>query len=327
MTPREVILANLNHTNPPRLGMAFSGQDKISDMIGTWLDSSKNYTQKRWRDGNKEFYDDEWGTIWMRMVDGCARGEVYKPVLESWDNLDSLRVPDYTNPAVYASMKETFSKPTDKFKLACIGGWIFDNARYLRKMEIYFMDMALYPDELKRLHSKIAKMYEDRILGAADSGADGIFIGEDMGTQKGLLFSPEMFREYFKQEYSRLLGIAHDHGMKVFLHSCGMNWEIIDDLIDCGIDCFQFDQPALYNMPELAAKFRERKVALWSPVDIQKVLPTGDRKFIEAETRKMIDIFKGCLITKDYPDLPGIGVKEEWNNWAYEVIRQSAFPN
>ncbi len=319
MTPRDIILANLNHTNPPRPGMTFD-HDRINDVLLSWPDASRTYTPKRWQEGKKEFYDDEWGNIWVRMVDGCARGEIHQPVLDTWDKLDTFVIPDYTNEARYSTMRDLFSRPTDKFKMAGIGGWIFDNARYLRKMEVYFMDMALYPDELKRLHSMVAKVYEARIHGAGKAGADGIFIGEDMGTQNGLLFSPDMFREYFKPDYTRLMGIAHDYGMKIFMHSCGKNWEIIDDLIDCGVDCFQFDQPAIYDMEALARKFRSRKVALWSPVDIQKVLPTGNKAFIEKETLKMLNIFDGCLLTKNYPDLPGIGINEEWDMWAYNAI-------
>ncbi|MDT8390445.1 MAG: uroporphyrinogen decarboxylase family protein [Lentisphaeria bacterium] len=319
MTPREIIFANLNHTGAPRPGMTFDG-GRTNDMLGVGTGGSPDYVPKRWTEDNKEFYDDEWGNLWVRMVGGCVKGEIVTPALPSWDGLDDLKMPDYEDNSRYARMKEVFAQPTDKFKLAHIGGWIFDSARYLRKMEVYFMDMALYPDELQQLHSRVAKVYEAKIRGAGSSGADGVMIGEDMGTQTGLLFSPDMFRKFFKNDYTRLIGLAHEYGMKVLMHSCGMNWEIIDDLIDCGIDCFQFDQPALYDMPALAAKFRERKVALWSPTDIQKVLPTGDRAFIESETRRMLDTFDGCLITKNYPDLPGIGVKPEWDMWAYNVI-------
>jgi uroporphyrinogen decarboxylase len=145
-------------------------------------------------------------------------------------------------------------------------------------------------------------------------------IGEDMGTQTGLLFSPQMFRFYFKDMYTRLLAIAHEYGMKVLMHSCGKNWEIVPDLLDAGVDVFQFDQPALYDMPRLAALFKERKAALWSPVDIQQILPTGDRAKIEAGARRMIDIFEGGLICKNYGDLAGIGVKPEWDMWAYDAI-------
>jgi hypothetical protein len=55
-------------------------------------------------------------------------------------------------------------------------------------------------------------------------------------------------------------------------------------------------------------------------VDIQKILPTGDRALIEGGARRMIDLFEGGLICKNYPDLYGIGVTEEWDDWAYQAI-------
>ena len=106
-------------------------------------------------------------------------------------------------------------------------------------------------------------------------------IGEDMGTQSGLLFSPEMFRDYFKPMYGRLMGMAREKGMKVLLHSCGQHRAILEDLIDCGVSAFQFDQPTVYDMHDLSTLFRRRKVALWSPIDIQRILPTCDKDNIQ----------------------------------------------
>ncbi len=324
MTPREIILANIDNCRPERIGLTFD-RGRVNDFLGCNAPNPPGYTPKRWVDGDREFYDDVYGNLWVRMRDGSVKGEIYKPVLEDWSALEQLQLPKYDVDELTAHFQQVFANnPDDKFKLAAIGGWIFDNARYLRKMEVYFMDMALYPEELHRLHGLIGELYEQRIVAAGRAGADGIMIGEDMGTQQGLLFSPTMFREYFKDLYRRLLTIAHDYDMRVLMHSCGQNWEIVDDLIDCGVNCFQFDQPALYDMPRLAAKFRERKAALWSPTDIQKILPTGDKDFIQSETRRMCELFQGCLIAKNYPDLPGIGVRNQWDDWAYEVFAEFA---
>lgn len=320
MTPRDVILANIEHTGSPRIGLTFS-QGRRNDMLGCGAGGPAGYRQRRWRDGDREFYDDCWGNLWVRMVGGSVKGEIHTPVLTDWADLGGLSLPTYDIDAMAARYRERFAADTqDRFHLAHIGGWVFDNARYIRKMDVYFMDMILHPDELVELHRKVGSVYEAKIHGAGKGGADGIMIGEDMGTQTGLLFSPDMFRTFFKAEYSRLMGIAHDYGMKVLMHSCGSNGEVVDDLLDCGVDVFQFDQPAVYDMPALAAKLRERKAALWSPVDIQKVLPTGDRACIEAETRRMCELFRGGLIAKNYPDLPGIGVEPEWDRWAYDVF-------
>jgi hypothetical protein len=296
---------------------------RINDMLIVGL-KPHGYTQRRWIEGKLEYYDDEWGNLWVRMKDGSIKGEILRPAIEDWRQLDDLQPPDYTHPDCAAEMVAAFSQPTAKFRLAAIGGWIFDNARYLRKMQVYFADMALYPDELQRMHEIVARVYEQKIHIAGRAGADGIMIGEDMGTQTGLLFSPRMFCFYFKPMYTRLLAIAHEYGLKVFMHSCGQNWAIVPDLLDAGVDVFQFDQPALYDMPSLAALFRQRKAALWSPVDIQKIMPTGDRAIIEAGAREMLRIFGGFLICKNYPDLFGIGVQEAWDDWAYDAICAAA---
>ncbi len=324
MIPREVIQSNLDHAAPERVGLCFE-DGRRSDMCIAWVGDPEGYTQKRWQQGNREYYDDKWGNIWVRMKEGPIKGEIYKAVIEDWSCLKDFSAPFYDIDKSAEQLKAGFAADTrsNQYKVAGIGGWVFDNARYLRRLDVYLLDMALYPDELRVLHRIVAEMYEQLILAAAKAGADAVFIGEDMGTQTGLLFSPEMFRSYFKPLYTRLMNLAHENGMKVLLHSCGQNREILDDLIDCGVSAFQFDQPALYDMEDLARLFRKRKVALWSPVDIQKVLPTGDREFIRSETFRMCRIFEGCLIVKNYPDLPGIGVNPLWDEWAYEAVLET----
>ena len=156
------------------------------------------------------------------------------------------------------------------------------------------------------------------ILAAGDAGADAIFFCEDMGTQTGLLFSPAMWDDYFRELYTRLFSIAHDCNMQVFMHSCGCNREILEPLLEAGVNCFQFDQPTLYDYQDLPALLKKYKAALWSPVDIQHIMPTGNRELIEKGAQDMFDAFQGGLILKNYPDLNGIGVKEEWDDWAYQ---------
>ncbi len=319
MTSREVVAANLNHAPVPRPGLDFDRRRR-NDLCKAGSGSPEGYVQRRWRDGPREYYDDPWGNVWVRMAAGSQKGEIHRPVIEDWSQLASYEPPVYDVEKTAATIRNGFADAGDRFRIAAIGGWVFDNARYLRKLEVYLMDLALYPDEVRELNRRVAGVYETLIHAAGRAGADAIIIGEDMGTQTGLLFSPQMFREFFKPDYTRLMGCAHEYGMKVLMHSCGSNREILDDLIDCGVDAFQFDQPTVYDMEELASLFRRRTVTLYSPVDIQKGLPTGDREYIEEQTRRMCRIFDGCLIVKNYPDLAGIGVKEEWDEWAYRTV-------
>jgi hypothetical protein len=110
------------------------------------------------------------------------------------------------------------------------------------------------------------------------------------------------------------------------MHSCGYNYGFIEDLIDAGVDAFQFDQPDVYPSETLASEFGSR-VVFYSPVDIQKVLPTGNREYIEKRAYEMLKCFKACggsWIAKDYPGYEDIGVNPEWPKWAQDVIVSNA---
>lgn len=319
MNSKEIIFANLGHCNPQRPGLTFDN-GRIHDMVYASPGSPKGYAQKRWVEGQLEYYDDMWGNLWARMTEGCAAGEVHRPAIEDWAQLKDLKVPQYDFDETVANYRKEFLHKNDKFKLAGMPGWVFASSRYLRKMENYLMDMLLYPEEVRQLHEKVAGVFENVIRAAGKAGADGIFFCEDMGTQNGLLFSPQLWHEYFEELYCRLFGLAHECGLKVLMHSCGKNREILEPLLKAGVDCFQFDQPTVYDMNDLARLLKKHKAALWSPIDIQKILPTGNRQIIEKGVEEMLEHFEGFLILKNYGDLKGIGVDPEWDNWAYKAI-------
>ncbi len=324
MTPREIVLANITWDDPPRPAFNFTGGGRRNDFVGGGVGKSPDWQPRRWIEDGREYYDDEWGNLWVRLVGGPTSGEVHTPAITDFAQLDSYRPPDFSDDRRYEPLRETFSHPTDRFRLAFVPGWVFATSRYLRKMETYFPDLIENRAQIDRLHEIVTDAFATAIDRIGACGADGIFFCEDLGVQDRPLIGPEMWRDVFKPRYRRLTGVAHDHGMKVLQHSCGYNWALIDDLADAGIDCFQFDQPHAYDMAALAAKLRELGCGLWSPVDIQQVLPTGDRERIEAEARRMVELFGGGLICKNYPDLPSIGVEPQWDAWAYEALCDAA---
>ena len=322
-TPREIIIANLEQTGAPRPGLTFSG-GRIDDMVRCGLGPSAKWTKKTWTEGPFQFYDDEWGNVWKRMIEGCSGGEVETAAITDWKQLETFELPDFDNPDRLARPREAFEKNPDKYKVGGMPGWVFATSRYLRKMEIYFSDLCMYREEIDRLHEMVTDLYVKVIHGFGSIGADAIFYCEDLGVQDRLLVGPAMWRDVFKPHYERMTAAAREHGMKVLMHSCGYNFDLVDDLVAAGVDAFQFDQPCNYDMPALAEKLRQHKVALWSPVDIQKVMPTGDRALIEKTAQELVDTFDGFFIAKNYNDLHGIGVEPEWDRWAYEAFLRAA---
>ena len=58
MTPREVIRRNLERDYPQRIGMDFDG-GRMNDFCFAGFSPSENWQQKRWVEGEVEYFTDE----------------------------------------------------------------------------------------------------------------------------------------------------------------------------------------------------------------------------------------------------------------------------
>ena len=118
-----------------------------------------------------------------------------------------------------------------------------------------------------------------------------------------------------------MCSVAHEHGIKVLMHSCGKTTAIIPDLIEAGIDLLQFDQPQLHGLEQLA-QFHGQ-ITFWCPVDIQKTLQTHDAALIEADARAMIELLggpEGGFIAGYYGGNEAIGLDPKWQDIACQAF-------
>ncbi len=323
MTPREVIRRNLEGAGPARIGMDFSG-GRWRDLVGAGIGPSAVWRERRWVEGQFEYHDDEWGNVWHRIVGMSAGGEIFRPALEDWSELDTWTPPDLANEARFEHARAVFAADGEHFRVGWLPGFPFALCRYLRKMEVYFADLYTEPERIAALHGIVTDVLERMIVRYAEAGADGVMFCEDWGVQNRMLISPRMWREVYKPLFARLCGAARSRGVHVLMHSCGWIWEIMDDLAEVGVSALQLDQPALYGLEALAEKLSGDRLCLYSPVDIQATMPTGDIPRIRAEAARMVELFEGRFIAKNYGDLHGIGVEPEWDQAAYEEFERAA---
>jgi hypothetical protein len=160
----------------------------------------------------------------------------------------------------------------------------------------------------------------------ADCGADGIIIYDDWGMQFSPFISPASFRSLFAPVYRKIADVCHERDIDLFLHSCGCVQPLMEDMIASGIDVFQFDQPEAMCSRYWAENYAHR-AAFYCPVDIQKIMPTGDRALIEKTAFEMTEIFKKCggsLIVKDYPSWNDINVDWQWARWAMNAVVENS---
>lgn len=318
MTSKEIVERTLEFTRPERLARSFPrpwGSD-FANVGPTSVDLEADWKQvgdDRWE------RRDAWGNTWAR-THVSSSGEVVRGALEDIHEVRELPLPDLHNPERYGRARAQMPELKDRFIRGSLPGFTFNVSRYIRRIEIYMMDLHLHHDEIEILHDRV----DEILLGMIDMygklGCDGVMFCEDWGTQLGLMVHPNMWREIYKPRFRKLCQAAHERSLKVLMHSCGRITDIIPDLIEVGVDCLQFDQQQVHGLDNLATY--AGRVTYWCPVDIQAVLRTGVEADIRAWARQLVEKLwcggRGGFIGGFYGDEPSIGVKPEWQAWACE---------
>ena len=165
---------------------------------------------------------------------------------------------------------------------------------YLVGMEKLMMDMALRPELVEDLFGRIARFYlgvNERLFSAARGALDVFFMGDDFGTQHGLLVSPGMWRSLVAPHMREFCRQAHDAGLRVMHHTCGAVFELVEDLIDTGVDILNPVQTSAEGMdPAMLKKRFGGRISFHGSVDTQRTLPAGSPAEVRAEVRARVEV-------------------------------------
>jgi uroporphyrinogen decarboxylase len=188
---------------------------------------------------------------------------------------------------------------TGRAIIGLFGGNMFEIPQMLFRMDNYLMFLGLYPDKAIQFSEKLCDLHLkslERWLGAVGPYIDIILFGDDLGGQTGPLISPQMYRDVIKPYHRKLWHRAKDLAdVKVMLHCCGGVRELMDDLIDAGLDAINPVQVNARGMhPEgLKAEFGDR-ITLWGGgCDTRDILPRGSPDHVAAHVEEQVRVLRG----------------------------------
>ena len=150
--------------------------------------------------------------------------------------------------------------------------------------------------------------FTELFLQACGDALDIYCLGDDFATQRGMMFSPALWRRYFKPIYAKQFALAHAAGKPVWFHSCGDVTEVLPDLIDIGINVWETVQ--LHTLPmspeELKHNFG-RHLTFFGGINTQN-LPFATVAAIQDEVRRCIKVLGkngGYICGPDHALKPG----------------------
>jgi len=171
---------------------------------------------------------------------------------------------------------------------------VFKLAMYLRGMDKLLMDLALNPKLVEALVAKLLEFHLEhnrRIFEASAKEIDIFMLGDDFGSENGLLLSPSMFRRFFKPALQCLIDLAKKFNLKTMLHSCGGVRELIPDFIEMGLDILNPIQIQAKGMdPEELKREFGGDICFHGSIDVQKELPFRTPEEIRKIVRSRINI-------------------------------------
>ncbi|MHB1454364.1 MAG: uroporphyrinogen decarboxylase family protein [Saccharofermentanales bacterium] len=240
-------------------------------------------------DGNVR---DEWGLVYEQV--GLYSEAVVRPLAgcTSVEDLDRYVFPDPLDDGRWAFAEEVIPRYIKEYGIiGDLEACIYELAWNLVGMEKFIMDMATEEEYITVLLDRIAEYSTLCGLKMIDLGVDMIWTGDDFGTQKGMMISPDMWRENFRPRMKKMFDTfkQRNPAIKIAYHSCGCIVPIIPELIEIGLDILNPLQPMAAGM-ELSGLYREYsdKLVFFGGVDVQGVLPNGTVQDVENEVIRCI---------------------------------------
>ncbi len=118
--------------------------------------------------------------------------------------------------------------------------------------------------------------------------------GTDYGSQKAEIFNPDIFKDLHRPNYRKITDYIHSNfNVKIAMHSCGSIYNIIEHIIDAGIDILNPVHVNTANMDpqRLKDEFGSRIVFWGGGVDTQTVLPFGTPEEVAKQAKERVEIF------------------------------------
>ena len=174
--------------------------------------------------------------------------------------------------------------------------------------------------------------YYKRCFEAAKGKIDILRPHDDYGTQISLLFSIDMWKEFFEENTRKLVNLAHSYGAFYQQHSCGAIGPLIPYLIDCGVDALEPIQKVKGFEVEYLAKEYGGKIVFHGGIDTQRLLPFGKPEEVKEETKKFISLLgkDGYILMASQAfegDVPTVEQGKDGRYYAiYKAVGDGPFP-
>lgn len=306
MNSRERVFFALDHKQPDRppvfatftpeaakkLRARVSGDGDLGVLMGNDLVKSVVGMECSYHASEEPTYVCKWGLTWQNIKNYTGEyTEVIKRPLAGDDGslLAEYLIPDPLEEKQYDNVRSAVKHyGKSHFVIGSCQCSIFETAWYLRGIEDFLCDLMTDEDYANTLLDKVMQFPLQAGLKMIELGVDMVWLGDDIATQQAMMLSPETWRKYFKIRYSQIFEAFRKKKKDIVIayHSCGNCSEIIDELVEIGLDVLNPIQPLAMEPAYIKQRYGN-KITLFGGLDVQRIMPYGTPDEVRAEVRRL----------------------------------------
>jgi len=215
----------------------------------------------------------------------------YHPLekMERVEQINAFPWPDIGDDYRYAEVAQKVKTYQQRGYAVCgeMYQTLFEIAWLMRGMQTFMTDFYLEPEIAHAICERITELRIKQARQFAEAGVDVIRLGDDIVTQQGRMMSSETYREFLQPHVKRIVAAAKavNPEVVVFMHCCGCVEEVIDELIETGIDVLNPLQPECNDLQRIKQKYGDR-LSFWGGIGVQSVMPHGTPEDVRRAVRE-----------------------------------------
>lgn len=170
---------------------------------------------------------------------------------------------------------------------------IWETSWYIRGMENLMMDMMSEDPIAEFILDTVTQQAVYRAVCFAKAGVDILFLGDDIGMQRGPMMSQELYCRWLKPRLKQVIDAARREkpDILVHYHSCGCATSFIPHLIEVGVDILNPIQPESMDFQEVYREFGG-KVSFHGTIGTQTTMPFGTPEQVKEKVKEHMAIAK-----------------------------------
>ena len=154
------------------------------------------------------------------------------------------------------------------------GYGIFESAQDLVGYEslclMQYLDPDLFADLFVRIGDLFVELWSKMVREYSD-----IFVfhrmGDDLGHKTSTMLEPDTIRNHILPQHKRVINTIHAAGKKFLLHCCGNIFDIMPDILTCGIDAKHSNEDQICPFGTWIEKFGD-KIGLFGGFDMNYLI-------------------------------------------------------